>query len=159
MVILLRRPLTEAEAGSAAGWAYPPPFDMYDVDAADPGLFLRWSADGTGYHPALDEAGQLIAFAVLGAEARVRGQEPAPGVVDVGMGVHPDATSRGLGTALIGQVVALAAGLTGATSARAAVAAFNERALALCRGAGFVVVRDFAGAGGRPFRELVLPLG
>jgi ribosomal-protein-alanine N-acetyltransferase len=87
----------------------------------------------------------------------VRGQEPADGVVDVGMGVRPDATNTGLGTALVGQVLELAREL-GATSARAAVAVFNERSLALCRAAGFRPVRDFAGPGDRPFRELVLPL-
>ena len=155
-VTLLRRPLTPEEAGDLAGWAYPPPFDVYDTPDAD--LFLVRGDDGEGYYPAVDEEGRLVAFAVIGTEARVRGQEPAAGVVDVGMGVRPDATGRGLGTALVRQVVALAHDLTGATTARAAVAVFNERSLALCRSAGFESVRDFPGPGGRPFRELVLRL-
>jgi ribosomal-protein-alanine N-acetyltransferase len=88
----------------------------------------------------------------------VRGQEPAEGVLDVGMGVRPGATSGGLGTALVGQVVDLARDLGATTAVRAAVAVFNERSLALCRSAGFRPVRDFEGPGGRTFRELVLPL-
>ena len=145
--------MTEAEARELATWAYPPPFDVYD--SGDAALFLRRDPDGGGYYPVLDDDGRLIAFAVVGAEARVRGQEPAPGVVDVGMGIRPDATSRGLGSALVGHVLALAGELTGATTARAAVAASNERSLALCRAAGFRDVRTFAGPGDRPFVELV----
>ncbi len=38
---------------------------------------------------------------------------------------------------------------------RAAVAAFNERSTRLCLSAGFVVIREFEGPGGRPFRELL----
>ena len=137
-------------------WAYPPPFEVYD--SSDPAVFLTSGPDGGGYYPAVDDAGGLVALAVIGAEARVRGQEPAEGVVDIGLGVRPDATSRGLGSALVPQVLALARDLTGARTARVAVALFNERSLALCRAAGFEDVRDLTGPGGRPFRELVLRL-
>ena len=153
MIRLLGRHLIEDEAREITTWAYPPPFDVHDV--SDPAVLLTVGPDGEGYYPAVDDAGRLVAFAVIGAEARVRGQRPAGGVVDVGIGVRPDMTGRGLGTALVAQVVALAAGLTGATAARAAVAAANERSLALCRSAGFRDVREFAGPGGRSFHELV----
>jgi len=158
VLTLLRRPFTEAEARDVAAWAYPPPYDLYDGDPANPDLFLSRGADGEGYYPAVDDAGHLVGFAVAGPEARVRGQQPADGVVDVGMGVRPSATSSGLGTALVEQVVALARELGATTAVRAAVAVFNERSLALCRSAGFLPVRDFAGPGDRTFRELVLPL-
>jgi [ribosomal protein S18]-alanine N-acetyltransferase len=156
VVRLLRRPFTETEAARVAGWRHPPPFDVYG--SADAGLFQRRGPDGEGYYPAVDDDGRLVAFAVIGAEARVLGQEPADGVVDVGMGVRPDLTGRGRGGALVGQVVALAAEMTGATAALAAVAVFNERSLALCRTAGFRDVRRFAGPGERTFVELVVPL-
>ena len=158
MVNLLRRPLSAEEALDLAGWAYAPPHDVYDSDPGNPGLFLTRGPGGEGYYPAVDDDGRLVAFAVVGGEGRVRGQDPAEGVVDVGMGVRPDATSSGLGTALIGQVVALARDLGARTAVRVAVAVFNERSLALCRSAGFRPVRDFAGPGGRTFRELVLPI-
>jgi ribosomal-protein-alanine N-acetyltransferase len=150
--------LTEEEARDVAHWAYPQPFDLYDSDPADPGLFLARDASGEGYYPAVDATGRLVAFAVVGAEARVRGQEPVDGVADVGMGVRPDTTSSGIGTQLVVQVVALARELGATSAVRAAVAAFNERSLAMCRSAGFRPVRDFDGPGGRTFRELILPL-
>ncbi len=156
MVRLLRRPFTSGEAQEVAAWAYPPPYDLYD--SSDPHLFLARGEDGAGYYPAVDDDGQLVAFAVVGVEARVRGQQPAGGVVDVGIGVRPDTTGIGVGTALVGQVVDLARELGASSAVRAAVAVFNERSLALCRSAGFRPVRDFEGPGGRTFRELVLPL-
>jgi L-amino acid N-acyltransferase YncA len=158
MVTLLRRPFTAEEAAEVAGWAYPPPHDLYDSDPANPALFTTRKPDGGGYYPAVDDDGALLAFAVVGAEARVRGQEPVDGVVDIGLGVRPDVTSRGLGTRLVAQAVALARDLGARTGVRAAVAVFNDRSLALCRSAGFRPVRDFPGPGDRPFRELVLPL-
>ena len=158
MVTLLRRAFTADEVRALAAWAYPPPFDLYDSDPGNPQLFLTRSPDGEGYYPAVDEDGRLVAFAVIGAEARVRGQEPAEGVVDVGLGVRPDSTSAGLGTAVMAQAVALARELGATIAVRAAVATFNERSLALCRSAGFRPVRDFEGPGGRAFRELVLAL-
>ena len=157
VLTLLRRPFTVEEAGQVAGWVYPPPFGLYDSDLGNPALFLARGAGGDGYYPALDDEGRLVAFAVVGTEARVRGQEPTAGIVDVGMGVRPDATSGGLGTALVAQVIALARDLGATSGVRAAVATFNERSIALCRSAGFRPVRDFGGPGGRPFREFVLP--
>jgi L-amino acid N-acyltransferase YncA len=158
VLTLLRRAFTADEARDVAAWAYPPPFDLYDGDPGNPGLFIARGPGGEGYYPAVDEVGRVVAFAVVGSEARVRGQEPADGVIDVGMGVRPGATSAGLGTALVEQVVALARELDAGVAVRAAVAIFNERSLALCRSAGFHPVRDFEGPCGRTFRELVRPL-
>jgi hypothetical protein len=79
-----------------AAWAYPAPFNIYNVHPADLDLFLRRSPTGEGHYPALDQDGAVVAFAVLGAEARVRGQEPLDGVLDVGLGVHPERMSQGV---------------------------------------------------------------
>ena len=156
MVTLLTRAFTEDEARAVAGWSYPAPLDLYDVDPDNWRLFLDRTTDGEGYYPALDDSGAVVAFCVLGAEARVRGQEPRAGVLDVGGGVRPDLTSRRLGTALLGQAIDLGLAVFDPRVLRTVVAEFNERSLALCRRAGFRPVGTFPGPGGRAFQELTL---
>lgn len=150
--------MTYEEARTVAAWSYPAPFDLYDVDPDNTALFTDRDAAGYGYYPALDQHRAVVAFCVLGPEARVRGQHPQDQVLDVGLGVRPDLTSRGLASELLPQVATLAQSLFHPTQLRTAVATFNERSLALCRKAGFSAVRDFTGPAGRTFRELIRPL-
>ena len=144
---LLTRPMTDEEARTVAAWSYPAPFDLYDVDPDNTALFTERDDAGHGYYPALDQHGAVVAFCVLGPEARVRGQHPQDHVLDVGLGVRPDLTSRGLASELLPQVATLAQSLFHPTQLRTAVATFNDRSLALCRKAGFSPVRDFSGPG------------
>lgn len=46
--------------------------------------------------PAVDTHGVVVGFAVFGSEARVRGQHVVEGTLDVGAGVRPEVTSRGV---------------------------------------------------------------
>ena len=151
---LLTRSFTDDEARSVTAWNYPPPFDLYNIDPGNTALFTDRDEAGHGYYPALDENGTVVAFCVVGPEARVRGQQPQDEVLDIGLGVHPDHTSRGLASELLEQVDALARDLFQPRQLRTAVATFNERSLALCRRAGFTPARDFTGPGDRTFREL-----
>lgn len=156
---MLDRTFSEVEARAVAGWSYEPPFDLYDQDSDHPEVFLARGPAGEGYYPAIDRYGELVAFAVFGAEARVLGQQQVAGTLDVGLGVRPDMTSRGVGTELLGSVVARVGAGGGVVSRlRCAVAVFNTRSLALCRRAGFEPVRDFTGPGDRTFRELARPV-
>lgn len=159
VVTLLTRMFTESEAREAASWQYPPPFDFYNDDPDDSAHFLARTAHGEGYYPAVDERGAIVAFCVLGREARVPGQTVLDGTLDIGAGVRPDRTSRGVGTALLGQVIELARTSHAPAMLRTAVASFNDRSLALCRRAGFRAVRTFAGPGGVEFQELTRSCG
>ena len=130
-----------------AAWRYPPPYDLYDCPDAT--VFLQ-----EGCFPVLDD-GRLVGFLQLGAEARIAGQEEQPGVLDLGAGLAPDAVGRGVGTALWPAVRRFAVERSAPEALRTVVAAFNERSTRLCLAAGFVVVRELPGPGGRPFRELL----
>jgi len=140
---ILDRGLTPEEADAVAGWAYPPPYDLYDASE---------SAELADYHPVVRE-GELVGFVCLGEHARVPGQWEARDAVDVGAGLRPDLLSQGLGTELMQMVTERFAG----RPLRAAVAAFNERSQRLCQSAGFEVVRRFTGPDGRLFVEMVRP--
>lgn len=138
-------------------WFYPSPHDVYNLDASAAALFLDRSSGGQGYYPAVDTRGALVGFAVFGSEARVRGQQVVEGTLDVGAGVRPEVTSRGVGTELLGQLLDFGRGRWAPTTFRVAVAEFNVRSLALCARVGFTVAGRLDGPGGRPFVELTLP--
>ena len=73
---ILDRGLTPEEAAAVAGWAYPPPYDLYDASE---------SSELADYHPVVRE-GELVGFVCLGEHARVPGQWEAHDAVDVGAG-------------------------------------------------------------------------
>lgn len=146
-------PLTDADAEQVASWRYDSPFDLYDSDG-EPDALPRPDEHGWGYYVVHDERG-VLAFVCFGPEGRVPGQVDAPGLVDVGMGVRPDAVSQGVAASLVGDLLAFARRRFAARGVRTAVAAFNERSLRLCRSAGLVETRRFVGPSGREFVELV----
>jgi len=159
VVTLLDRPFAAEEAHEVTSWSYPSPHDVYNLDASAAALFLDRSSEGHGYYPAVDTEGALVGFAVFGLEARVRGQQVVEGTLDVGAGVRPDVTSRGVGTELLGQLLDFGRGRWAPSTFRVAAAEFNARSLALCARAGFTAVGELDGPGGRPFVELTLPTG
>ena len=75
MVTLLTRAFTEDEARAVAGWSYPAPLDLYNVDPDNWRLFLDRTTDGEGYYPALDDSGAVVAF--CSASRRGRGSSGA----------------------------------------------------------------------------------
>ncbi|GAB2914268.1 hypothetical protein GCM10027047_10330 [Rhodococcus aerolatus] len=156
-VRLLDRTVTAAEAAVLATWVYPPPWDHYSHDRVDPAVFLR-RGGGEGYHPPVDDDGTLVGFSVLGAEARIPAQAAEPGTVDLGIGVRPDLTGRGVGTALLARGVELARTRPGSRRVRVVVATDNARSLALCRRADLAPLRELEGPGGRRFVELAAGL-
>ena len=69
--------------------------------------------------------------------------------LDVGMGIHPNYLSRGLGKWVLRIALEYARCMFKPRRFRATVAAFNERALRLCLGAGFKKRSSFLDPGGR----------
>ena len=123
------RPLTQAEAESIAGWRYPGEYSFYDHDA-DPGdrdelLHHR----GDQYFAALTPSGELVGFLQF---------KPADDAVEIGLGLRPDLTGRGLGGEFLAQGLAFAKQHYGVNRITLAVAAFNQRAIRVYERAGFV---------------------
>lgn len=152
------RPLTGADAGIVTSWTYPAPFDLYDA-SGEPDEYQPVDCQGHGYWVVdADDGSGVIAFVCLGREARVPGQDDEPGTLDVGVGVRPDAVSRGVATRLVPAIVDAVGSTWHPRRLRTAVAAFNERSLRLCRAAGMLERRRFEGPAGREFVELVVDL-
>jgi len=137
------RAMTERDARAIAEWRYPGEYAFYDVDADPRDLAelldpARWGRD---YFAADDEDGVLAGFFVV--KPRGMGKE-------IGLGLRPELTGRGLGGAFLDAGLAFAA--PGPYVLH--VAAFNARAIKVYERAGFVAVErydHFTNGGLHPF--------
>jgi ribosomal-protein-alanine N-acetyltransferase len=144
------RQMAELEARAIAVWHYEPPHSFYD-----------WTADESDLAELLsDEARQGVYFSALGAHEELVGFfgfKRNGGTVEVGLGLRPDLTGRGLGLAFLEQGLDFARATFGAQRFTLSVATFNERAIRVYEQAGFERVRTFdheTNGGVHPFLEM-----
>lgn len=157
------RPLAARDATALLSWRYPPPCDLYNgVDNATNRTELLDTAN-PGYG-VCTELG-LIAFFCFGPPACVGAPPPAdlyrPGPLDVGLGIRPDLTGRGLGGPMLKAGLAFAQDRFAPPSFRLTVAAFNRRAIVVYERAGFREIAAFTAPtshGPREFLLMVAPL-
>jgi ribosomal-protein-alanine N-acetyltransferase len=130
------RAMTADDARAVAAWRYPEPYAFYnsDADAGDLAELLDPSGWGRRYFAADDTAGELVGHFMF---------KPADGAVEIGLGLRPDLTGRGLGRGFVEAGVGYAASVLGATECALAVAAFNRRAITVYERAGFREVRRY----------------
>ncbi|MCB1001761.1 MAG: GNAT family N-acetyltransferase [Ilumatobacteraceae bacterium] len=148
------RPFKESEARAVAEWTYEPPFDIYNGDPSRFEDYLAIDDRGYGFYALANRAEEIIGSCCFGDEARVTGQVPIEGVVDLGGGVRPDLVSHGIATDVFPAIVTFAISTFRPMQLRTAIASFNERSTRLCLSAGFSVTRVFDGPG-RQFQELL----
>lgn len=149
-------PLTREHALDICTWAYPPPYDCYDMTDADPDELLR---PEVGFHAVL--AGErLVGFRSFGADGQVPGWEYDGSALDTGGGLRPELVGRGLGRDAIAAGLAFGRETYAPAAFRVTVASFNARALRTVESLGFVRVGRFdAARDGRSFEVLVRPEG
>jgi ribosomal-protein-alanine N-acetyltransferase len=130
------RPMTAEDASAIAAWRYPEPYDFYDWDRdADDLTDLRDPAGwGVKYFAADDEDGRLAGFFEFTVD---------DDVVEVGLGLRPDLTGHGLGGAYLETGLQFASERFGGRNYALAVAAFNQRAIAVYERAGFRATRRY----------------
>ena len=129
--------LRQEDAEAIAAWRYPEPYTFYNW-TEDPGD-LRELLDpllrGEAYWAVADHAGELVGHFSF--------KPKDEGTVEIGLGLRPDLTGRGLGGSF------LAAGLEFARTCFAperfvlSVATFNKRAIKVYERAGFASVRVY----------------
>jgi RimJ/RimL family protein N-acetyltransferase len=120
---------TEAHTREVLSWQYEPPYDFYDL-ASDPEdeAAMRDPARAEHHRAVLDDSGRLEAFWYFDWHREV---------VEVGIGLRPDLTGRGLGEALMRAQLEYASQSWQPETFRLFVVAWNERAIRLYERLGF----------------------
>jgi len=131
------RPLTQADAEAISGWHYPEPYSFYDwsADVDDLGELLDPVLRGDAYVAVDDAEGELIGHFSFKAKA--------PGTIEIGLGLRPDRTGRGLGASFVEAALEHGRSAYGAERFTLAVASFNRRAITVYERAGFVATRTY----------------
>ena len=126
----LLRQMDGADAREISGWRYGPPYDFYDsaADPADLAELLDPQSRRNVYFSALDAENRLVGFFQYGK---------SDGAVDVGLGLRPELTGRGLGAGFVLAGLAFARERFSPQRFALSVATFNERAIGVYERVGF----------------------
>ena len=138
-------PISRADAKAISGWRYEGPYSVYNGSPASVASLLE---PRYLYHSVHDDQGELAGYFCFGEDARVAAgrqlglydREPA---VDVGLGMRPDLTGKGLGEEFVASGLEFANETYSPPAFRLTVATFNRRAIRVYRRAGFQPVETF----------------
>ncbi|GLV54853.1 N-acetyltransferase [Dictyobacter sp. S3.2.2.5] len=137
-------PMTEQDVRLIAQWRYEEPYDIYNMVDADVDDALAEMLDPRSPHYTVrDEEEQLIGFASFGTSALVW-SSTTPAIYDedqktiaIGLGMRPDLTGQGLGTAFVTAILEFARERFAPEQVRLFVLPFNQRAIRLYEKVGF----------------------
>jgi [ribosomal protein S18]-alanine N-acetyltransferase len=132
------RSMSQGDAEAIARWHYPEPLSFYDW-AADPGdlaELLDPAARGDDYFAVEDEDGALIGFFQF--------KTPHGPKLDIGLGLHPEWTGRGLGQRFVEAGLDFAREHFAPREFTLSVASFNRRAISVYERVGFSATRVFS---------------
>jgi [ribosomal protein S18]-alanine N-acetyltransferase len=143
--------ITRDDAQAISRWRYGEPYSVYDGDPTSINSLLE---PRFKYHSVYDERGELVGYFCFGEDARVSAgrrlgvyeHEPA---LDVGLGMRPDLTGRGLGVAFVHAGLGFAKEAYSPPAFRLTVATFNHRAIRVYEKVCFEGVETF----GAPTRD------
>ena len=129
--------MTQTDAEAVASWHYPGSYAFYDwtSDADDLAELLDpASRERSGYYAIDDDVGELVGFlACTMSEA----------VAQIGLGLRPDCTGRGLGGSFLSAALNWLDERFAPSEFTLAVAAFNQRAITVYERVGFRTSRTF----------------
>jgi ribosomal-protein-alanine N-acetyltransferase len=133
----LFRPMSQADADEVAAWHYPDEYAFYD-----------WTADPDDLAELLDPLARADEyFAVSTEQVRLIGffhcRRPHAAELEIGLGLHPAWTGRGLGRAFLEAGLEFARRRFAPVRFRLSVASFNRRAITVYERAGFNAVREY----------------
>jgi len=143
--------MTQADAEQVAAWQYNRPYAFYDManDPEDLAELLDPESRANAYFAVRESGGSLVGFYCFNQEGPI---------LELGLGMRPDLTGRGLGLAFLEAGLQFASERFATRSFRLAVATFNQRAIRLYTKAGFQPVRIYqnqTNGGEHEFLEMI----
>ena len=130
-------PMTQEQAVAISNWKYDGVYAFYDwtADPDDLAGLLDPKTRAKGHaHAVLDDEDSLIGFYGFGSDGSA---------VEIGFGLRPDLTRRGLGLSFVEAGLQFARENYTPSTFRLQVAAFNERAIIVYERAGFERQRNY----------------
>lgn len=150
--------MDEETARTVLTWRYEEPYNFYNADPKSVEEGVKALLDPANfYYGLIDERGDVVAYCCFGPDARVPGGDYSDDALDVGGGLRPDLTGRGLGLTVFEAILDFGRQRFAPPVFRETVAAWNKRALAVCERAGFQVVQRFERGDGTAFVVLLRP--
>jgi [ribosomal protein S18]-alanine N-acetyltransferase len=138
-------PITRADAQAISRWSYDGPYAVYNGNPASVASLLQ---PRYLYHSVHDGHGELVGYFCFGEDARVAagkgvGLYNREDALDVGLGMRPDLTGRGLGENFVRAGLQFAEDTYSPPAFRLTVATFNRRAIRVYERAGFERIETF----------------
>ncbi len=133
------KPMREEQARQIAAWHYPAPYNFYDLDE-DPEDLAEWLDPQSWREPhyaVFDAENNLVGFFSFRQDAQDEQ------MVEIGLGLRPDLTGKGLGFALLTAGLSFGQAQFPAGKWRLRVATFNQRAIRVYERAGFLPLTTF----------------
>jgi len=137
-------PINSGSARVILTWRYDEPYDFYNLDSGQISESVQqFLHPHNAYYTITNGHGDLAAYCCFGLDARVSGGDYSAEALDVGLGIRPNLTRRGLGLRVVDAVLNFAQSKFAPILFRVTVAEFNQQALRICEKAGFQPVQRF----------------
>ncbi|OZM57516.1 hypothetical protein CIB95_08165 [Lottiidibacillus patelloidae] len=130
--------MTSENAKEICSWKYEKPYDLYNMNTD---VFEELM--NNNYYEVINNECQLIGYFCLGKDAQVPGWGYNNGPIDIGLGLNPALTGRGLGAAFLLAGLKFAKLKLNKVNFRLTVATFNERAIKVYEKVGFIKRGEF----------------
>ena len=134
--------LSEADARSILEWRYNPPYDWYNPPPLSDEAIANLIDPQWQFH-SIKAGDASVAYASFGNDGRVIGGDYSDPAIDIGLGLAPALTGRGLGAIVLQAILDFAQTTFQSPAARLTVARFNQRAIRLYDRVGFELTQEF----------------
>ncbi|MEO1741091.1 MAG: GNAT family N-acetyltransferase [Cyanobacteria bacterium J06629_9] len=126
---LIFAPLQLKDAAAILSWQYSPPYDCCNFDGCNREQTLNdFTHPDNIFFAIFGSHKELEGFCSFGPDGQVPGGDYSQPALDIGMGLRPDLTGKGLGQQYAESVIEFGVGRFGASQLRVTIAAFNQRA-------------------------------